>query len=216
MIQNTSVLLETADRYQTDMTSFLCDLVRIPSVNGRDTEATLAERVQAEADRLGFESGLVALQPERPNVLVTYGSGPQSFALISHMDTVTEGDPASWSSPPFAAEVKEGRIIGRGTADNKAGIACGLYTLALLRDLNLIDPTRQQVIVAGVVDEESGACSPLGVRHLLDSGALQARGAIYTYTSDIVCIGHRGLLRLELNAHGQAIHAGEAGRDDQC
>ena len=90
--------------------------------------------------------------------------------------------------------------IGRGAADNKAGIACSLYTLALLRDLNLIDPARQQVIVAGVVDEESGACSPLGVRYLLDSGALQARGAIYAYTSDIVCIGHRGLIRLELNA----------------
>lgn len=79
-----------------------------------------------------------------------------------------------------------------------------------MQELNLIDPARQKVIVAGVVDEESGACSPLGVRHLLDSGTLQARGAIYAYTSDIVCIGHRGLIRLELTAHGQSIHAGLA------
>jgi acetylornithine deacetylase/succinyl-diaminopimelate desuccinylase-like protein len=124
------------------------------------------------------------------------------------MDTVAEGDPASWSSPPFAAEVKNGCIIGRGAADNKAGIACSLYALVLLRELHLIDPAEQQVILAGVVDEESGACSPLGVRHLLDSGELQARGAIYAYTSDIVCIGHRGLIRLELRARGQSIHAG--------
>jgi acetylornithine deacetylase/succinyl-diaminopimelate desuccinylase-like protein len=61
-----------------------------------------------------------------------------------------------------------------------------------------------------VVDEESGACSPLGVRHLLDSGALRARGAIYAYTSDIVCIGHRGLIRLMLKAQGQSVHAGLA------
>src|SRR4029453_5297469 len=74
--------------------------------------------------------------------------------------------------------------------------------------MNLIDPTRQKVMLAGVVDEESGACSPLGVRYLLDSGVLQARGAIYTYTSDIVCIGHRGLVRLELSARGQSVHAG--------
>ncbi|HEX5808632.1 MAG TPA: M20/M25/M40 family metallo-hydrolase, partial [Anaerolineales bacterium] len=127
-----------------------------------------------------------------------------------HMDTVAEGDPTSWSSPPFEAEVDNGRMIGRGAADNKAGIACGLYTLALLRELHLIDPSRQQVILAGVVDEESGACSLLGVRHLLDSGALQARGAIYAYTSDIVCIGHRGLVRLELTARGQSVHAGLA------
>ena len=210
MIQNTSALLIAAGKYGSDLTAFLRDLVRIPSVNGRETEAALAERIQVEANQLGFESRLVALQPDRPNVLVTYGTGANRFALIGHMDTVAEGDPASWSSPPFAAEVKDGRILGRGTADNKAGIACSLYTLALLRDLNLIDPARQQVIVAGVVDEESGACSPLGVRHLLDSGMLQARAAIYAYASDIVCIGHRGLIRLELTAHGQSIHAGLA------
>jgi acetylornithine deacetylase/succinyl-diaminopimelate desuccinylase-like protein len=80
----------------------------------------------------------------------------------------------------------------------------------MLRDLDLIDPVSQQALVAGVVDEESGACSPLGVRYLLDSGALQARAAIYAYVSDIVCIGHRGLIRLELIARGQAIHAGLA------
>lgn len=210
MITEISALLAVAGRYQSEITAFLRDLVRIPSVNGRDPEAPLAIRIVEEARKLGLESSLVALQPERPNILVTYGAGPDRFALIAHMDTVAEGDPAAWSSPPFDADVKEGCIIGRGAADNKAGIACGLYTLALLRDLKLIDPSRQQVVVAGVVDEESGACSPLGVRHLLDSGALQARAAIYAYTSDIVCIGHRGLIRLELNARGRSIHAGLA------
>jgi len=210
MIPDTSSLLTSAATYQSDLTAFLRDLVRIPSVNGRDPESPLAERIQREANKLGLESRLAALQPERPNILVAYGTGTERFALIAHMDTVSEGNLANWSSPPFAAEIQKGRLIGRGAADNKAGIACSLYTLALLRDLKRIDPVRQQVILAGVVDEESGACSPLGVRHLLDSGALQARGAIYTYTSDIVCIGHRGLLRLELDARGQAIHAGVA------
>jgi succinyl-diaminopimelate desuccinylase len=207
---DSSTLLAGANKYQTDLIDFLRDLVRITSVNGRETERLLAERIQMEAHKLGLESNLVALQSERPNILVTYGRGSESFALIGHMDTVAEGDPKSWSSPPFAAEIKDGRIIGRGAADNKAGIACGLYTLALLRDLKLIDSARQQVVVAGVVDEESGACSPLGVRHLLDSGALRARGAIYAYASDIVCIGHRGLIRLELSARGESIHAGVA------
>jgi len=210
VIKDISALLSFAGRYESDLTDFLRDLVRIPSVNGRDTEHQVAKRIQVEANKLGLESHVVALQPERPNILVTHGTGTERFALIAHMDTVAEGEPASWSSPPFAAEVKDGRIIGRGAADNKAGIACALYTLVVLRELKLIDPARHQVIVVGVVDEESGACSPLGVRYLLDAGALQARGAIYAYTSDIVCIGHRGLIRLELNARGQSIHAGLA------
>ena len=210
LITDTSLLLRTAETYQSAITAFLGELVRISSVNGRDIEYQIAERVRVEANRLGFESRLIALQSERPNILVTYGTGTERFALIGHMDTVAEGDPAAWSTSPFAAEIKDGRMLGRGVADNKAGIACGLYTLALLRDLKLIDPAHQQVIVAGVVDEESGASSPLGVRYLLDSGALQVQGAIYTYTSDIVCIGHRGLIRLELKAQGQAVHAGVA------
>ncbi len=210
MILDSSALLANAKRYQSDLTAFLRDMVRIPSVNGREMEHLLADRIQLEANKLGLASHFVALQQERPNILMTYGHGSARFALIGHMDTVAEGDPASWSSPPFAAEVRDGNLIGRGAADNKAGIACSLYTLALLRDLNLIDTARQQVIAAGVVDEESGACSPLGVRHLLDSSALNARGAIYTYTSNIVCIGHRGLVRLELHAQSESIHAGVA------
>lgn len=210
MITDLSPLIAGSQRYQSNLTDFLGDLVRIPTVNGRDTEVPLAIRIEEEARRMGFDSQRVALQSERPNILVTYGQGTDGFALIAHMDTVAEGNSATWSSPPFSAELKNGRMIGRGVADNKAGIACGIYTLALLRDLNLIDPDRQKAIVAGVVDEESGACSSLGVRHLLNVGALQAQAAIYAYTSDIVCIGHRGLIRLQLSAHGQSIHAGLA------
>jgi acetylornithine deacetylase/succinyl-diaminopimelate desuccinylase-like protein len=210
VISDLSALLSAAEGYQPDLVTFLRDLVRIPTVNGRDPEAPLVDRIEQEARRLGLKSRLAALQPERPNILVSYGEGPDQFAIIAHMDTVAEGNPEGWSSLPFSAEIIYGNIIGRGAADNKAGIACGLYTLALLRELKLIDPDRQQVVVAGVVDEESGACSPLGVRHLLDSGALKARGAIYAYTSDIVCIGHRGLIRLSLKAKGQSVHAGLA------
>ena len=210
MTLNDPRLLKTATSYHADLTDFLRDLVRIPSVNGRDPESRLAERIDLQARKLGLDTQWVALQAERPNILVSYGTGAEEFALIGHMDTVAEGEWSSWSSPPFAGDVSSGRLIGRGAADNKAGIACGLYTLALLRELSLIDPSRQKVILAGVVDEEAGAWSPLGVRYLLDSGALSARGAIYTYTSDIVCIGHRGLVRLELSARGQSVHAGLA------
>lgn len=194
----------------TELLRFLQDLVRIPSVNGRDTEAAVAERICAEATRLGLASELSAADPSRPNALAWWGDGPAGFALIGHMDTVAEGDPGAWTHPPFGAEIVDGRLYGRGSADNKAGIACGLYTLALLRDHGLLDPSRVRVSVAGVVDEELGASSRLGVRHLLDIGRLAVQGAIYAYASDIVCIGHRGLLRLVVETRGQSVHSGSA------
>ena len=138
-----NVDLNTVARfYEKEALSFLQDLVRLPSVNGRNSETAVARRIAAEAERLGLAAELVASDPERSNVLVTFGEGACGFALIGHMDTVAAGDDALWSSPPFAAAIREGHLLGRGTADNKAGIACGLYTLALLRDQQLLDPAQ--------------------------------------------------------------------------
>ena len=207
---NSQALLACAKKYATDLQAFLQDLVRIPSVNERNIEKPVAERVNEEAQRLGFKARLAAKDESRPNALVEFGGGESGFALIGHLDTVAEGKAEDWSFPPFSAAIKDNLLFGRGAADNKAGIACGLYTLAVMRDLNLLDFENQKVILAGVVDEESGASSTLGVRYLIDSGLLPVKGAIYTYTSDIVCIGHRGLLRVEITTHGQAAHAGIA------
>jgi acetylornithine deacetylase/succinyl-diaminopimelate desuccinylase-like protein len=194
--------------YHQPLLDFLRDLVRIPSVNGRDGERAVAERIVLEAERLGLAGQLVAKNPHRPNAVVSWGQGDKGFAIIGHMDTVEEGEASAWSHSPFGADIQDGKLYGRGTGDNKAGIAIGLYTLAAIRDQQLLDPNEVTLIVAGVADEEAGACSDLGVRYLLDNGHLPVQGAIYAYASDIVCIGHRGLVRLVLTAKGKATHSG--------
>ncbi len=201
-------LRNSVGEYEAPLLAFLQDLVRLKSVNGRHSEKAVAERIVAEAKSLGLAGRLIAKAPLRPNALVRWGSGPRGFALIGHMDTVAAGDASQWTSPPFEPEIRNGRLYGRGTADNKAGLAIGLYTLALLRDLGQLNPDEVTLILAGVADEESGASSDLGMRYLLDEGHLPVHGAIYTYASDIVCVGHRGLLRLVLEAQGTAVHSG--------
>ena len=51
------------------------------------------------------------------------GAGP-AFAFAGHSDVVPVGDAAGWSSDPFAAEIRDGKLFGRGAADMKAAIAC--------------------------------------------------------------------------------------------
>lgn len=204
-------LLQLARGYEAEMVAFLQGLVQIPSVNGRETEAAVSHRILQEAQKLGLSAKLVAKDPQRPNAVVRWGQGPAKFAIIGHSDTVAEGNHDQWTYKPFGGAEANGRLYGRGSADNKAGIAIGLYLLALLRDHKLLNPNEVEIIVAGVVDEESGATSKLGVRHLLDVGALAGvQGAIYAYASDIVCVGHRGSLRLMLTARGKATHTGLA------
>ncbi|WP_420640582.1 M20 family metallopeptidase [Candidatus Leptofilum sp.] len=201
-------LRKLVGKHEEPLLTFLQDLVRLKSVNGRHSEKAVAERIVVEAIQLGLPAQLIAKEPLRPNALVRWGSGARGFALIGHLDTVAAGDVNQWTSPPFKPVLRDGRLYGRGTADNKAGLAIGLYTLALLRDQGQLDPNEVSLILAGVSDEESGASSELGVRYLLDEGHLPVQGAIYTYASDIVCVGHRGLLRLVLEAQGTAVHSG--------
>src|SRR5689334_8073237 len=76
----------------------------------------------------------------RPNVVGTRRSsgGGKSMILNAHIDTVEPGDPAQWTTDPFLAEVKNGRLYGRGSCDMKAGLVAELMALRALDELGII------------------------------------------------------------------------------
>lgn len=193
---------------QPDMLDFARRLIRTPSVNGVQDEAGVAALIAGEAARLGLLVQLAGAQPRRPNVIVsTSAQGETGLLLLGHLDTVPEGDAALWTHPPFAAEVAQGRLYGRGAADTKGGMAAALYALAALASVpGALAHGRAQFI--GVPDEETGATGTLGIRWLAEHGLLAAAGAIYAYAGEELILGHRGLLRLRLTAEGTAIHTG--------
>ena len=107
-------------KYEAPLLAFLQDLVRLKSVNGRHSEQAVAERIVIEANYLDLPVQIVAKELLRPNVLVRWGNGSHGFALIGHMDTVAAGDATQWTSPPFVPEIRNGRLYGRGTADQQS------------------------------------------------------------------------------------------------
>lgn len=183
-------------------------LVQTPSVNGRDPERAVAEQVVAFAQRHGLAVETLGQSPERPNVLVRVGpDAPADLLLLAHMDTVPPGHAASWTSPPFAAQVRDGRIYGRGAADNKGGLVAALAALLILQRHAGAPPP--PALLACIPDEESGATGELGVRYLHAQGKLGARGAIYTYPGmRELIVGHRGMMRVTLTTYGEAYHSG--------
>ena len=107
----------------------LCrELVRIPSPSGE--EGPLAAFVAGRMEALGFRVETDALG----NVLgIREGHGPGPVLLLeAHLDTVPAGDPAVWSHGPFAAEIADGRLWGRGAADTKGALAAMLCAAASL------------------------------------------------------------------------------------
>lgn len=193
------------ETYTRSMIEFCQELVRTPSVNGENTEKNIGEIVFDEAKKLGLPQKYIALDKDRPNIFVgTDFDQKTGLLFVAHLDTVPTGGETRWNHKPFGAEIEDGKLFGRGAIDCKAGIALSIYTLKILHDLGKPNIAK----FAGVVDEESGADSKLGAKFLLDKG-LSATSAIYTYPGvETVTIGHRGGVRLWVEATGEAVHTG--------
>jgi len=201
-------LRELIANYKQEIIEFLQILIKTPSVNGVDKEKEISALIIKKAKELGLPCELKALEEDRPNVFIGDNfDKKEGLLLIAHLDTVPAGDENNWEHPPFSAEIEGDKLFGRGAGDCKAGIALSLYALRILQDLGKLNLAK----FVGVVDEERGADSKLGARFLLDEG-LNGKAAIYTYpsipTTEILAIGHRGLVRLWVEVTGEQAHTG--------
>jgi succinyl-diaminopimelate desuccinylase len=182
-------------------------LVREPSVHapalGRD-EAAAAGIVAEAMAGFGWRAEVEEFAPGRPNVVAVIegGLGGPSLLFEGHTDVVTEGDAAAWSFPPFAGDVVDGRLRGRGSADMKGGVAAMLHAAAALRAGGAF-PGR--VVLAALADEE-GMMS--GAKAFVASGrAVGIDGAIVCEPeAGEVCVAQKGALRLLVEVEGKMAH----------
>ena len=136
------------------------DLVRIPSVwadTGRRAEVhRSADKVAALLRDAGFAEVEIVSEGGAPAVIAHHPAPPgaPTVLLYAHHDVQPEGDAAQWDSPPFEPTERNGRLYGRGTADDKAGIATHL---AAFRAHDGNPPVGVTVFVEG--EEESGSPS---------------------------------------------------------
>ncbi len=133
----------------------LQDLVRFDTTNPPGNEAPAAQYIRSRLAAEGIESTILESAPGRANVIARLrGDGSERpFLLLSHLDVVAV-EPERWSHPPFAAEIADGSLWGRGTLDMKGFTAVQLEILLELKRRRL--PLKRDVILAAVADEETG------------------------------------------------------------
>lgn len=193
------------DRIDEDLlVRVTADLVRATGQNPPGEEAATVAVLAAAGRELGLDVVTSPVEPGRDNVGITLagGNGP-GLLLLGHTDVVPIGD--GWTTDPFGAEVRDGRIYGRGASDMKGGLAAALVALAALRGTELNGP----VELAAVVDEEE---TGKGIRAYVASASGRPRsflGCITAEPTDLqTIIAARGDSYLRVAIHGRACHAG--------
>lgn len=123
---------------------------------GRAGEAACQDAVAARLAELGMAVDRFEALPRRENVAgtLTGAGGGRSLILNGHVDVVPAGPAAAWPHDPWAGEIVDGRIWGRGSCDMKGGLAAGIGALWALRDAGI--RLRGDVVFQAVVDEEAG------------------------------------------------------------
>ncbi len=166
----------------------------VPGAPGEDAVARLLGDVLRA---WGFAVEVVEVARGRPNVVARIGPrGGPSLMFNGHLDVVgTDG----MSHAPFDAEVRDGRMYGRGATDMKGGVAAMCAAAARAADQDL----RGEIIIAAVCDEEFES---IGTSALLTSG-VRADAAIVTEPTRLaIAPAHRGFAWVEVTVHGRAAH----------
>ncbi|MCZ6777651.1 MAG: M20 family metallopeptidase [Acidobacteria bacterium] len=189
---------------ESDPVPLLQDLVRTPSHPGteRQEEAT-AHLLARFLRRRSIQVDLHEIRPGRPNLVARLpglGTG-RSLMLCGHTDTVPPD--ALRNTDPFGAEIRDGRLYGRGACDMKGALASMASALAALAASGA--QQAGDLILAAVIDEEMES---LGAQALIQSGHRADGCAVGEPTENRVAIGHRGVLWLEVEFTGRAAHGG--------
>ncbi|WP_238178215.1 M20 family metallopeptidase [Paenibacillus contaminans] len=188
------------------VTQILQDLVRIPSVNpnfeGGVPERDMADYVEAFLSRLGLASERREVRPDRPNVigiLPGISADAPGLLLEAHMDTVQI---ANMTIDPYGAEIRDGKLYGRGACDTKASLAAMLAALEWFVENGIKPPV--PVYLAATVDEEVNF---LGVLDVLESGHRLAAAVVGEPTGLHAVVAHKGVVRCMIETIGVSAHS---------
>jgi acetylornithine deacetylase/succinyl-diaminopimelate desuccinylase-like protein len=142
-------------KVQAEAVEHLRALVRINTTNPPGDERPAADYVAGVCEKAGLSVEVMESGPGRGNVVARLrGTGSaRPLLFLSHLDVVP-AEPSKWTHAPFAADLAEGYIWGRGSVDSKLTTAVELMTVLLCARQAV--PLRRDLILAATASEEGG------------------------------------------------------------
>ncbi len=198
-------LLATVDSLQGELCDLLVNLVRADSVNPPGDTRNAARICKEVFDSFADEVTEHSCDPIMPNLVATLNPGKHPQLLFnSHIDVVPIGNLANWHHDPFAADIVDGVLYGRGSADAKGCMAPMIIAAKALKQSSA--ELRGSLVVNPVSDEEVGGIK--GTQWMVQSNLLQPDLVVIgEITSNRVAIAHKGVLQMRIITHGRTAHA---------
>lgn len=207
------------DGYEKEMIETMKGMIGIKSISpisGGSGESKRADFLEKKLKGWGLVTKRYDYKDEAKTIrsnltAILPGSGNNEYRtvwIVAHIDTVSEGDLSLWKTDPFKLTVKDGRMYGRGTADNGQEVVAAMFALRALKD-SRIRP-RYNLGLALVANEELG--SRWGIQSLLDEGIFK-KDDMYLVpdwgngTGDRIEIAEKGMLWLKITIIGKQVHA---------
>jgi len=200
------------DSWKQEIIDFTAELVATPSETPTGDEQEIAQVLVSKLDQLGLTGAQIAsARPEHPNILYRLAGkgGGRTLLYVAHTDTKPVGDAREqWSTDPFSATIKDGKMYGLGTADMKAAVAAFVYATRALKQL---EPLAGDLLLALVANEEGG--SRYGAHYLCTEYGLKADMALIgeppgvTKEWEHIHLGCRGVSCFKVKVYGTQIHS---------
>lgn len=204
-----------------EIVEFGRQIVRIPTENPPGNNyRQCAELVGNKLKEFGYQVEYVAVPADRLNELAPHGQGLERVSVVGrlpgkaarpvlhfsgHMDVVPAGE--GWTMDPYEGVVKDGRLYGRGSSDQKSGIVAQVFAVEAVKraGYRLLGTVES----SATPDEETGGFA--GVGYLVEQGYIAKDKTDFCVITecldaDRVCIGHRGTLWLAIETRGRKSH----------
>ncbi|TDP88887.1 M20/M25/M40 family metallo-hydrolase [Labedaea rhizosphaerae] len=211
-------LADWVDAHRDEAVDLWADWIRQPSVSSDGTGFPAAtEHAAGLLESCGLTPS-IADNPGRPVVFGTADGPPGAphVLIYGHYDVQPPGPLEEWASPPFEPTVRDGRMFGRGTGDNKGQHLAQLLGLRALREVTGSLPCRVTVLLDG--EEEIGSPNlPAAVQQRFAGAkpdlAVWSDGPVHESGRATVVLGVRGVLAFQLRATGAnaPLHSGNWG-----
>lgn len=201
-------ILKKSQKFKNETADILSRLVRQPSLSCQEKNVAylLAEMMRSN----GFDE--VRLDG-LGNVIGRIGSGKRVIALDGHIDVVDVGERSNWSFDPYCGEVKDGYVHGRGSVDQKGGVASFVTAGKILKEIGLDKDLT--IYFTGTVMEED--CDGLCWKYLIEEENIRPEAVIVTEPTNLrLHRGQRGRMEIGVTFKGVSSHGSAPERGDNA